>query len=254
MKFLIPIVFTILGCNSYTSYIAPDSKKINILPNKRIALIGFMNYEFEMNKDRQGNLYRSSASLNYNKSMKPLFPAGKDVSSFNSNNINNQIARENCLDLVYEYINIVKDSGKKELSKFIDFNLTPDTSKSTCLVKTNNVDYYILGIPGKPFNSWVNYDESFFGYIKSGISVLSFFIFPSKQAEPVNGFFYIYDSKLNLVDKFEYKKQVIITTSWWFNLNLNEKEYVFKEIDQSIIKSQENITKEFSYDFYAKYK
>ncbi|TGK80626.1 hypothetical protein EHQ31_13540 [Leptospira montravelensis] len=254
MKILIPIIITILGCNSYKSYIAPDSKKNHLISNKRIALIGFMNYEFQMTKDRQGDLYKSSASLNYNQSMKQLFPAGKDVSFFNSKEINGQIGRDNCLDLVYEYINIVKDSGKMELSNFIDFDLTPDTSKSKCQVKTNNVDYYILGIPGKPFNSWVEYDASFFGYIQSAASVLSFFIIPSKKAEPVNAYFYVYDSKLNLIDKFEYKKQVVITTSWWFNLNINEKEFVFKDIDQSIIKSQENITKEFSYDFNAKYK
>ncbi|EKJ87372.1 hypothetical protein CLV96_3976 [Leptospira meyeri] len=254
MKFLIPIVITILGCNSYTSYIVPDSKKTEFISNKRIALIGFMNYEFHMSNDRQGNAYRSSASLNYNNSMKQFFPAGKDISSFNTNNINNQIGRENCLDFVYEYLNVVKDSGEKELKKFIDINLTPDTSKSTCSVKSKNVDYYILGIPGKPFNSWTNYDESFIGYIKNAISVLTLFIVPSKQAEPVNAYFYVYDSRLNLIDKFEYKKQVIITTSWWFNLYLDENENVFKEINQSILKSQENITKEFSFDFNTKYK
>ncbi|PJZ43815.1 Lp29 family lipoprotein [Leptospira brenneri] len=251
MKFLIPILITILGCNSYTSYMVPDSKISTSKPNKKIALIGFMNYEFQMSNDRQGRSYRSSASIDYDNSMKHLFPTGKEVSTFNSNNINNQIGRENCLDLVYEYLNIVKDSGERELKKFIEYNLTPDTSKSSCSVKSNNVDYYILGVPGKPFNSRTNYDESFFGYLKSALSVLTFFLVPSKQAEPVNAYFYVYDSKLNLIERFVYNKKVIITTSWWFNLNENEIE--FNDINQSIIKSQENITKEFYFDFNTKY-
>ncbi|EMY70611.1 hypothetical protein LEP1GSC199_1628 [Leptospira vanthielii serovar Holland str. Waz Holland = ATCC 700522] len=206
-----------------------------------------------MAKDREGNFYRSSASLNYNKSMKQLFPAGKDVSSFNSNNINNQISRENCLEFVYQYLDVVKESGKKELIKFIEFELTPDTSKSKCAVKSENIDYYILGIPGKSFNSWRNYDESFMGYIKNIASILTLFIYPTHKAEPVNAFFYVYDPKLKLIEKFEYNKQVKITTSWWFNLNLADKDRVSQDITASITKSQENITKEFAFDFYSKY-
>lgn len=119
-----------------------------------------------MQKDRQGELYRSSATIDYTNSMKPLFLDGKDIVSYVSRNGNPKITRDNCLDLVYSYLNVVKDSGKMELAKFIDFELNPDLSKSKCIVKTENVDFYILGIPGKPINPWRNYDESIFGFSK----------------------------------------------------------------------------------------
>ncbi|EMY62939.1 Lp29 family lipoprotein [Leptospira terpstrae] len=253
MKKLLLILFTLIGCSSYESYTIPDSKFTKITPEKRIALIGFLPYDYQLRKNRHGDEVRASATVDYEKSMKPLFLDGKDIELYTSKSGNSQITRDNCIDFVYAYINVVKDSGKDELRKFIDFELTPDISKTKCIVKSENVDFYILGIPGKPLNPWRDYDESFLGFFKSALSVLTFFIYPTKKVEPVNATFNVYDSKLNLIDKFDYKKQVIITTSWWFNLNLNNNK-VSKDIAHSITQSQENITKEFSYDFNEKYR
>lgn len=246
-------MFTLIRCSSYESYTIPDLKYTQISPERKIALVGFLPYNYLMQKDRQGELYRSSATIDYKNSMKPLFLDGKDIVSYVSRNGNPKITRDNCLDFVYSYLNVVKDSGKMELQKFIDYELTPDLSKSKCIVKTVNVDFYILGIPGKSINPWRNYDESIFGFFKSAFSVLTFFIYPTKQVEPVNASFHIYDSNLNLIEKFEYQKHVIVTTSWWFNLNLDNNR-VSKDIISSIRQSQESITKEFSYDFNVKYK
>lgn len=251
MKKVLILVLITIGCNSYQRYNLPEAKQSDKSTTKTIALIGFYPYSYKYEID--GRYRKITATLNYNNSLKPNFAKGKPIQSFDKVGENSKISFLNCSSFIKNYLQTVKVSGKQELESFIDFEISGSKSLSKCKVKTDNIDYYLTGVLGEPFTGPQNRPFELINELKSALSVLTFFIFPTEKNIEVNSKFYVYDSNLNLLEVSDYKRDMINRTSWWFNLKLDDKENVSEDQDLAKLRSQENIVREFQFDFLQKY-
>ncbi|MCW7493819.1 hypothetical protein ND861_15125 [Leptospira sp. 2 VSF19] len=251
MKKILVLVLVTFGCNSYQRYNLPIDKKNTKLTTKNIALIGFYPYSYK--HEVEGRYTRVTATLDYNQSLKPNFAKGKPIQSFSKVGENSKISYENCVSFVKDYLQTVKVSGKQELESFIDFEMIGSKTIPKCKVKTDNIDFYITGVLGEPFSGPQERPFRLVNELKSALSLLTLFIFPTEKNIEVDSKFYVYDSRLNLLEVSDYKRDMINTTSWWFNLNLDDKENVSEDQHVGRVRSQENIVKEFQFDFLQKY-
>lgn len=194
----------------------PD-KKIGNVPlsekskSAKIALIGFYPFKSYVSAQR-GRTTTYTAVLNYANSTKSLFAHGKKIEDFPASGIDTSVSEEKVKAFIGSYLENVKNSGLNEIAKVID--LKEEGDKKKIFLKKRDVDFYIIGIHGPPFET-----ASAGGTITSVLTAFPFILtlgtFPLWRDRIVESTFLIYDKNLNLVKKKEFKNNYDLFIAWW---------------------------------------
>jgi hypothetical protein len=223
-KFLvISIVILLNACYRY--HVVRDYKaELKPLGNKdRIALVGFYPYRYQ-------TIYAGShavvviTDLDYKNPTSGYFSEVKRIEEFPVKGIDPSVPSETLKQLVDNYRSLVGFYGDLELRKLIQW--TGEPGVESYAFKKRDVDYYILATHG-PENDEQNYGNSFRFLISIPFSILTFGTIPVWGTRDVESHFFIYDKRMNLVAKKEYKNKYTVFGAWW---GRKEEGMLFREL------------------------
>lgn len=234
MNILYIINIFIIICNCKFHFIRKnvqlDPSVLDTIQNQKeikVALIGFYLFKNELTKS-EGRTRVYTASLDYNNSTKGYFKYGSPIENFSTNGIDEEIELEKVNEVVLRYLKNVQISGTLEIVKFAELKM--DGSKLNSKLRKRDVNYYIFGVHGPPFQK--NGLKNFF---KIGLTFFpSFFtlgIIPVWSEYETESIFWIYDNKLNLIKTLHYSD----AQEYLFTIFGDEEEFVVKSFYKSHI-------------------
>lgn len=118
---------------------------------------------------------------------------------------NKSISDANLRFFLKVYLDHVRHLGYREVLDILDFS-----DKNKIYLKETNFDYWIIG-----FHSPENRETNLKEILTFALSIPSAGILPFWSDEPVHSYFWVFDEKLNLVKKIEFKNEYnFIAASW----------------------------------------
>ncbi len=223
---LLVFLFFFQFCYRYhvVKEIKTDQKSI---PNgDRIALVGF--YPFKYQTIFAGNHSFALVTDLDTKNPTSLFIQNpKRLEEFPVKGIDPSVTSDHLKNFINEYRNYVGTYGDSELRKMIQW--VGDPGSESYAFKKRDVDYYILAVHG-PENDEQNYPNSFRLLLSVPFSVLTFGTIPVWGTRDVESIFYVYDKKLNLLGKKEFKNKYTVFSAWW---GRKEEGIFYKELPDS---------------------
>ncbi len=230
LKLLLIIILFLTNYNC-KSYILMEENKIDPEIHKmaktrkdlKIALIGFYTFNSKLIQST-GRTRTYQATLDYNSSTKEYFIYGKPIESFASNGRNEAISPELVNQLIKDYYYSVSDSGLVEMIKLFEFNKID--SKLNISLRKRDVDYYIVGVHGPPFQDHFSKQLKFM--ISFPLYILTLGCSPVWEEVVTESKFNIYDSKLNLIKSLNYNNKYNILISWFGTENNIEIKSLYK--------------------------
>ncbi|WCL48816.1 Lp29 family lipoprotein [Leptospira sp. GIMC2001] len=214
------------GCNiHFIRELPPIDQSITI--NKKIATVGF--YPFRYTTSVSGQTKTTTALLNYNHPTTKLVQIGKRLDEYPARGLNTRVPPDKVKAFVLDYLTKVKRSGAQEIEKLVEIKGEGD--KATFHLKNRDVDYYILGIHGPPFD-----EDGKIGNLGRLLLTGHLFLFtlgtsPIWTTKAADTDIKIYDKDLNLVAERNYKNRYNLLAAWWGNSeegSLNEESSSFK--------------------------
>ncbi|RHX83418.1 Lp29 family lipoprotein [Leptospira stimsonii] len=196
------------------------------LSKKKIALIGFNAYDYEiallkLNRQHRntgvltkgtgfnGFRYYLVANAYSEKSFMSSFGIGKDLSDYSTSEA---ISEEINYYMLENYKSIVKENSEKidEPDLFYDLLFKKKFQK----IKNGTIDYYILAINYSPFQR-----SSVLGWFSIPLSIIpsiiTFNFLPVVDHQVSYSKFMIYDKNLSLLDELEIKNEYFVFHSLW---------------------------------------
>lgn len=185
------------------------------MKKSKIALVGFYPYRTFIS-NVSGRTTTFTAVLDFANSTAKFFPFGKPLAEIKEEGLDGTVPERKVQEFLKDYLTTVKKSGIEEIVKMIDFKKIDEKTTKVSL-KKRDVDYYVIGIHGPPFAKGADLADT-------GKSLLTVFPFmltlgtvPLWGSRHIESEFWVYDNKLNLVKKFEYKNSYTRLIAWWGN-------------------------------------
>ena len=149
---------------------------------------------------------------------------GKPLMQFKEKGISNNVPADNVKSFVISYLDEVRIGGQNDILELVSIK------DKNLQFKEREVDYYVIGILkpnvlesasiGTIFNIW--------------LSIGSLLVVPFFRTESASSKFLVYDAKLNLVKKFEYKTEYTIAVSSWFSFLPSSESQPISEYSHAI--------------------
>jgi hypothetical protein len=149
---------------------------------------------------------------------------GKPFTQFKEKGISNNVPADKVKSFVINYLEEVRIGGQNDILELVSIK------DKNLQFKEREVDYYVIGILkpnvlesasiGTIFNIW--------------LSIGSLLVVPFFRTESASSKFLVYDAKLNLVKKFEYKTEYTIAVSSWFSFLPSSESQPISEYSHAI--------------------
>ncbi|TGL57128.1 hypothetical protein EHQ58_15180 [Leptospira ognonensis] len=170
----------------------------------KILLFGFRGYKIAktVSKLRSNEYY---AELDYTNGSYPFFKHGVYVDEIKDASLVS-VDKKNVENFILAYLKVTEADGKREIEKLI----VP--LKDKYMIRKSNADYIIQALHTPYYHERtkdaINSITGFFGILTLGT-------IPIYEVSNAESTFAVYDSKLNYLSTFYYKRDYLIRSAWW---------------------------------------
>lgn len=226
----------------YSGYLKDVEPSIDFLSNDFIKLFQFVYDKKDSEKIpfdpsyflQQSGKRRIDWRLISENTAKAHLPKLTIVNDVSINKPNTAISNENLKNFLKVYLEEVKHLNTKEILSLLDFSI-----KGKVYLKQYDFDYWIVGFHSPPRKGSYKAFSMLF-------SMYSFGLIPFWDDEKVKSTFWIFDSKLNLIQKFEMENEYLYMAATWLFWKSEDHEI---KSDVTPIEVFEPDLKEFTKEF-----